>query len=329
VGSADQPPPQQGMHHLAPGSGGRAVGIALFVFYGSSCAAMTGATILDQNAATGVPFGLGVVATLVAMCVAPGLAIWWVGRHGRRVEAVRRRIVNTLRDRGVNATLHTVGGSGGNRFALVFSDDRAQLPTGLTLSRQGLPVPDLKTGDVAFDKDVRVSGDPLEASSALNAEGRARFLKLLELAPKAELHHGRLKLELNPWTSLDTVVEAAEAMADAIEGLRRPEDAPAALAAIARNDEDGAVRRAALLQLLDSAPGAPAARALADELLAGDDLQAALVVARTLGMEERAAELTSLGDSQRGKLGLAEEQGGEVALAGRRAGALSKTPEGG
>lgn len=310
---SESPPQPDRPSEAKPNGGMRAIWLGLGVFYAMMVPAVAAATWLEG--VTGWRLALGVLATLAAMAAVAFGILRAVDRHDRRVGKVWLELRDRLAADGLRVQVDHTGGKGTSAFVLRIADLDGGVREGLTLAAERLPLPDRDTGDAGFDAQVRVGGEPVEALAGLDAAARGAVLSLLEAHPGCQLADGELRATLPKKTAHADLVALGLQMAEVVMALRSSEPPEVRLARIARSDPLPSVRLRATEILLQRRAEAPAARQLAEDLMAGDDLLAALTAARSLGLAEREAELLALLEAARGQLGLVQADGA-LALAG-------------
>jgi HEAT repeat protein len=200
------------------------------------------------------------------------------------------------RGRGRSGTRVTISGLGHGPFGLSFRREGLGTRLDRVLSGEG----DVETGDVAFDREVFVSGEPTLAHAVLDAEAR-RAVRWL-LAGRVALPDGS-SVDADVHVASDRItVEIAESVFDdprhpvvsggllrsLLEAARRlsaPKDRAAAIASIAASDRSPGVRLACVRRLVDGFPRNPATRPLLLAACHDDSLPVRLEAALALGEE--------------------------------------------
>lgn len=306
---------------LSDGHVFRSIWLGVGISFGMMVPLVAGATLLEG--VTGAPLALGVLATLAAAVAVPIGILRAVSGHQRKVWSARATLREHLAGSGIGVEIESVRRRGSSGYVMCLTSLEGGLPPAIALAPQRLPLPDHATGDEAFDRAVKVGGDPVEALACLDAPARAALLSLLEVHPGWSLADGQLQATVPQGTPPGDVVAIGLGMAEALRSLRGSEDPEVRLAEIARSDPSPSVRIRATDALLLGRPDSAVVVALAEEVLAGDDVALALSAARALGLKDREAELLARREGARGQLGLAPNAGGELAVTEAREGAVS------
>ncbi len=299
----------------------RASRLAVAISFFAGIGAMTGVQMIDGGVAE-----LGWAVVALSLIGVPGLFVRAYVKHVRQLRRIEAKLADASEAADVVVTMSTVGKTGGavSRIRVVADG----LPQDVRIVRQGIPLPDHRTGDEKFDAVARITGDEAKALAALDAGAKDAIAALLTRHPGAKFVDGAFEMTMDRKIPTKRgvsvgkrMITAARAVADGYRGARTR------LARSARKAREPATRRRAASVLWTAFPASVEGEELAQEWASGEDLELAVLGARALGDEAREQALLIQMEGAKGGLELiVPGEGGQLSVAEDEAGRLSEAP---
>ncbi len=294
--------------------------VASFIWYGETLHFSMSDAVMGQRA----------VMAVAAMAV--GATLPWTARpviaalERRRQRELAREVERTLgwarKDRAANCSVRIAG-----LASMKLTVGHPRLPKALRFDTND-DGRDERIGDPKLDDRIRVEADQSGlVLAALGPQARAELAELLDDCDRLEVRDETLIVHTSARRAPEELVDLGTSMLGFLEQLKfPPSKVPARLEQRFREDALPGAREAALKALLTHHPESVPGRALAKEILQGDDTRLGLLVAQTLGDEAMIQKFEARVEGSRGRLAVSAdpEAGGGLSLDRRaQAGALS------
>lgn len=299
-----------------------AIPVMAFGWYSEALHFSMSDAVMNQHLLTAVGAMAGGVT--LPWTARPFLAALERRRQREKAREVQQALMWVTKERSMQRDVRIAG-----LASMKLSISHRKLAERLTFDDESGP-PRERVGDPALDGELRVSPEDSNlVLAALTPPVRAALAALLEDCDRLELRDQALTVHTSARRSGEELTLLGTAMIELMQLLQFPTaDIPRRLEERFRDDPLPGVRDAALKALLSHHRESTEGRAIAQELLHGDDVRLGLLAAQAMQDEAAIARFEARIEGNRGRISVTDDvrEDGRLSLDRRaRQGALSST----